>query len=123
MQTETAEVAGDVVKDHLGTGRKRCVVLTLSKDENPKTLVMLFPGAATQPTVVLKIGLTPTSAAAVRSEGAALRTVAALDPTLLGGTALGNQGGARWLRPGDDCPTRHAYVDDIPPLAAHRVHA
>ena len=72
MQTETAEVAGDVVKDHLGTGRKRCVVLTLSKDENPKTLVMLFPGAATQPTVVLKIGLTPTSAAAVRSEGAAL---------------------------------------------------
>ncbi len=87
MQAEMAQIAGDVVCDHLATGRTRCVVLTLSKDENPKTLVMVFVDGATQPTVVLKIGLTPPSAAAVRSEAAALHALAALDSILLGGTA------------------------------------
>lgn len=84
MHTLTAQ-AGDVVREYADRGT-RCVVLTLSRDEHPKTVVMLFPKGAEDPSLALKVGLTPESALAVRAEAEALRRIAHLDADRIDGT-------------------------------------
>jgi aminoglycoside phosphotransferase len=76
----------DAVRDILGPGRVRHVVLAMSRDENPKVTVLAFPDHATAPALVVKIATTPGATAAVLAEAAALRRLQHADPTRVGGT-------------------------------------
>lgn len=84
MRTLSGQAA-DVVREYAGEGT-RCVVLTLSRDEHPKGVVMLFADEAQTPSLAVKVGLTPVSAEAVRAEAEALHRLAWLDADLVDGT-------------------------------------
>jgi Phosphotransferase enzyme family len=64
----------------------RLAVVAMSKDDNPKAVVMATPAGEDAPTLAVKVALTPTAAVSVRAEAAALERLASLDPTLLGDT-------------------------------------
>lgn len=78
--------AADVVREYSGGPHTRSVVLTLSRDENPKGVVMIFAEGSEVPSLAVKVGLTPASARALRSEREALNRVAHLDAGRLDGT-------------------------------------
>ena len=75
-----------VLREHLPPGRVRLAVVAMSKDDNPKAVVMATPAGEDVPTLAVKVALTPGAAVSVRAEAAALERLAVLDPTLLGGT-------------------------------------
>lgn len=75
-----------LLRDLLGPVDCRFVVVSMSKDENPKTTVLVFVGRERQPRLVVKVAGTDGAAASIHREAAALSGLAALDPTLLGST-------------------------------------
>ena len=76
----------EVLALHLPAGPARLVVVAMSRDENPKAVVLAIPHGHDTPAVAAKVALTPTAADAVRAEGANLDHVAALDPGCVGGS-------------------------------------
>jgi hypothetical protein len=76
----------EVLREHLPAGRTRLAVVAMSKDENPKAVVMATPAGESAPTLAVKVALTPGAAVSVRAEAAALDRLAELDDALLGGT-------------------------------------
>ncbi|MDN5766149.1 MAG: aminoglycoside phosphotransferase family protein [Humibacillus sp.] len=76
----------EVLAMHLPVGPARLVVVAMSRDENPKAVVLAIPYGHDTPAVAAKVALTPTAAEAVRAEAAALNQLAALDPGRVGGT-------------------------------------
>ncbi len=80
------DLVAEAVRDALGPGRTRLVVLAMSKDENPKATVLAFPERATRPALVIKVATTPGASPAVLAEATALRAVAEADAGLMGGT-------------------------------------
>ncbi|WP_330476157.1 phosphotransferase [Terrabacter sp. C0L_2] len=85
VDTDAGELLREVLQDHVGRPR-RLVVLAMSKDENPKTTVMVLPERASAPTLAVKVAWTSGARAAVAAEAAALRQVVAADPGLVGDT-------------------------------------
>lgn len=79
-------VVREVLASHLAPGPARLVVVGMSRDENPKAVVLAFARGHDRPSVAAKVALTPTAAHAVRGEAAALRRLEALDPGRVGGT-------------------------------------
>jgi hypothetical protein len=80
------DLVEEAVTDALGPGRVRLVVLAMSKDENPKATVLVFPDRATAPALVVKVATTPGATAAVLAEATALRRLEHADPGRVGGT-------------------------------------
>lgn len=76
----------DVLRQHLGTQPVRLVLVAMSRDDNPKAVVVAAPPGARTPTLAVKAALTPGAAESVRAEAAALTRLAELDPGLVGGT-------------------------------------
>ncbi|MEP7331398.1 MAG: aminoglycoside phosphotransferase family protein [Terracoccus sp.] len=76
----------EVLAAHLPPGPTRLVVVAMSRDENPKAVVLAIPPGHGRPAVAAKVALTPTAADAVRAEAEALDRLAALDPGRVGGT-------------------------------------
>lgn len=79
-------VVREVLAVHLPDGPARLVVVAMSRDENPKAVVLAVPHGHDNPAVAAKVALTPAAADAVRAEAAALDRLAALDPGRVGGT-------------------------------------
>lgn len=79
-------VVREVLEAHLPARGARLVVVAMSRDENPKAVVLAIPHGHTQPTLAAKVALTPTAAQAVRAEAAALDRLAELDPGRVSGT-------------------------------------
>ena len=75
-----------LARDHLGGRKIRLVVLAMSKDENPKALVLVFADGGDQPSLAIKVGLTAAASAAVRKEAQFLSVVAQVDPGRVNGT-------------------------------------
>lgn len=86
LGTNPGVLLRSTLRDHLGTESPPLVVLGLSRDENPKVIIVAFSPTASTPRLVVKAALTEGSVAAVRAEAAALRAVEALDPGMVGGT-------------------------------------
>ncbi|MDQ2755590.1 MAG: aminoglycoside phosphotransferase family protein [Actinomycetota bacterium] len=79
-------VVREVLAAHLTPGPARLVVVAMSRDANPKAVVLAIPHGHDTPTVAAKVALTPTAADAVRTEAEALVRLVALDPGRVGGT-------------------------------------
>jgi len=79
-------VVEDVLRQHLGAGPLRLAVVAMSRDDNPKAVVVATPPGTTTPVLAVKVALTPGAAGSVRAEAAALQRLAELDPGLVGGT-------------------------------------
>lgn len=75
-----------LARDHLGGRKTRLVVLAMSKDDNPKALVLVFADGGDQPSLAIKVGLTAAASAAVRKEAQFLSVVAQVDPGRVNGT-------------------------------------
>lgn len=86
LGTNPGDLLRSTLRDHLGTESPPLVVLALSRDENPKAIIVAFSPPDSTPCLVVKAALTEGSVAAVRAEAAALRSVEALDPGMVGGT-------------------------------------
>lgn len=86
LGTNPGDLLRSTLRDHLGTESPPLVVLALSRDENPKAIIVAFSPTDSTPRLVVKAALTAGSVAAVRAEAAALRSVEALDPGMVGGT-------------------------------------
>jgi aminoglycoside phosphotransferase (APT) family kinase protein len=76
----------DVLRQHLGARAVRLAVVAMSRDDNPKAVVMATESGSTSPVLAVKVALTAGAAESVRAEAAALQGLAALDPGLVGGT-------------------------------------
>lgn len=76
----------DALRQHVGGRELRLAVVAMSRDDNPKAVVIAAPAGGTGPVLAAKVALTPGAAGAVRAEAAALRRLARLDPGLVGGT-------------------------------------
>jgi aminoglycoside phosphotransferase (APT) family kinase protein len=76
----------ETLRDHLGPGVPRLVVVGLSRDENPKSTVIAWDPARRGPRLVAKVARSPQAVHAVLAEATALTAVAELDPDLVGGT-------------------------------------
>ncbi len=85
-ETLDLTVVRDVLSAYLPPGPARLVVVAMSRDENPKAVVLAIPQGHDRPALAAKVGLTPTAAEAVRAEGEALARLAGLDPGRIGGT-------------------------------------
>lgn len=66
-----------------GVGLRTSVFAT-SRDDNPKAMVLAFAPGSSQPTLAVKVALTPGAAESVRREACVLRAMAELDPDRLG---------------------------------------
>jgi len=86
LGTSPGDLLRSTLRDHLGTESPPLVVVALSRDENPKAIIVAFSPTDSTPRLVVKAALTEGSVAAVRAEAAALRSVEALDPGMVGGT-------------------------------------
>lgn len=75
-----------VLREHLPPGPVRLAVVAMSRDDNPKAVVMATPHGQDGPALAVKVALTRGAAESVRAEAVALERLAGLDPTLLGGT-------------------------------------
>jgi hypothetical protein len=75
-----------VLQQHLGARPLRLAVVAMSRDDNPKAVVMATQPGARTPVLAVKVALTPGAASSVRAEAAALERLAELDPGLVGGT-------------------------------------
>ena len=75
-----------LVTDHLGGVQIRIAVLAMSKDDNPKALVLGFADGEDRPSLAIKVGLTPPASAAVMREAQFLCAVAQADPGRVNGT-------------------------------------
>lgn len=84
--TDLAERLRGLLRDIVGRTDLRLVVLAMSKDENPKTTMLVFVARERHPSFVVKVARSAVASAAVHQEGTALSRVHALDPTLLGNT-------------------------------------
>lgn len=71
-------VAGVLEQVAAESGITRRAVLSLSKDENPKLVTMLFGDSDEEPRLAVKVGFTPAAAQAVRVEGRSLRALRGL---------------------------------------------
>ncbi|EWT01755.1 hypothetical protein N865_07670 [Intrasporangium oryzae NRRL B-24470] len=76
----------EAVRDHLPGERPRLTVVAMSRDDNPKAVVMVTPERGGPPVLAVKVALTAGAAGAVRAEAGALRRIEAIDPGLVGGT-------------------------------------
>jgi aminoglycoside phosphotransferase (APT) family kinase protein len=76
----------DVLRQHLGARAVRLALVAMSRDDNPKAVVMATEPGSTSPVLAVKVALTSAAAESVRAEAAALRNLAELDPGLVGGT-------------------------------------
>ncbi len=76
----------EALERHLGVGTARVVIVAMSRDANPKAVVLAFPRGEMRPALAAKVAPTLGAADAVRAEARALGRLAALDPTRLGGT-------------------------------------
>jgi hypothetical protein len=77
----------DIVHDHLPGRQTRTVVVSMSRDANPKATVMVFTDGSPSPLLALKVGLTESACRSVNAEANALRALAAVDPTMVHHTA------------------------------------
>jgi aminoglycoside phosphotransferase len=84
--TRLADLVDEAVVRHLGAGHTRRVVIAMSKDDNPKATVLVFPAGARHPALAIKAAATPGAQLSVEREAQALRELARLDPGLVGGT-------------------------------------
>ncbi|MEW1952679.1 aminoglycoside phosphotransferase family protein [Terrabacter sp. NPDC080008] len=74
-----------ILRRHLGPQPARLALVAMSRDDNPKAVVVATPvGGA--PALAVKAALTPGAAESVRAEAAALTRLAELDPGLVEGT-------------------------------------
>ena len=76
----------EVLRRHLGRGDLRLAVVAMSRDDNPKAVVVATPAGARTPVLAVKVGLTPGAAQSVRTEAAVLERMCELDPGLVSGT-------------------------------------
>ncbi len=83
VPTDLAALIADLVPSS-GT---RTAVIAMSRDDHPKATVMVFVDGQREPLMALKVASSPTAAASVAREAAALRTIAELDPTCVAGLA------------------------------------
>lgn len=84
--TALADQLHVLLRDIVGPADCRLVVVSMSKDENPKATVLAFVGADRHPSLVVKVARTEGASASVRREAVALHRLATLDPALLGHT-------------------------------------
>jgi len=84
--TNVQEAIRSIAGDHLGGRKIRLVVLAMSKDDNPKALVLVFADGEDQPSLAIKVGLTAAASAAVTKEAQFLSAVAQVDPGRVNGT-------------------------------------
>ena len=77
----------DIVRDHLPGRQTRTVVIAMSRDANPKAIVMVFVEGAPSPLLALKVGITQGACRSVDAEAGALRALAEVDPTMVHHTA------------------------------------
>lgn len=80
------EAIRSLAADHLCGRGFRVVVLAMSKDDNPKALVLVFADGEDRPSLAIKVGLTAGASAVVMSEAQFLSTVAQVDPGRVNGT-------------------------------------
>ncbi len=80
------EAIRSLAADHVCGREIRVVVLAMSKDDNPKALVLVFADGEDRPSLAIKVGLTATASAVVRSEAQFLSAVAQVDPGRVNGT-------------------------------------
>ena len=71
LGTSPGDLLRSTLRDHLGTESPPLVVLALSRDENPKAIIVAFSPTDSTPRLVVKAALTGGSVAAVRAEAAA----------------------------------------------------
>ena len=86
LEGRAADLLGVTLREHLGRGPRRLVVVGLSRDEHPKATVLVFGPAGSRPCLVLKVAMVPGAVPAVLAEAAALTAVAQASPDLVGGT-------------------------------------
>lgn len=86
VEAGLGDIVQEVVRDHLCGVRTRVAVIAMSRDENPKATVMVFPDRSAFPALAVKVALTPGAAASVLAEADALRRIERLDPSMVGGT-------------------------------------
>jgi len=80
------ELVGDVLRQHLGPREVRLAVVAMSRDDNPKAVVVATPVGARVPALAVKVALTPAAAESVRTEAVGLERLRDLDPGLVDGT-------------------------------------
>jgi len=86
VEGAVADQLREMLHDIVGSTDCRFVVVAMSKDENPKTTVLVFQGREHRPSIVAKVARTGIASASVHREAAALSRIATLDRTLLGDT-------------------------------------
>lgn len=76
----------DVAAEHLPGRAVRCVVVAMSRDDNPKATVLLFADGEPTPALAVKVALTGEASRAVSAEAVALLRIERLDPARVGDT-------------------------------------
>ncbi|WP_141822916.1 phosphotransferase family protein [Humibacillus xanthopallidus] len=75
-----------IVAEHLPGVPVRLALVSLSRDPNPKTVLLALPVPGEAPALAVKVGFTDTARHAVRAEARALLDLEQLDPDRLGAT-------------------------------------
>ncbi|NUR82190.1 MAG: aminoglycoside phosphotransferase family protein [Dermatophilaceae bacterium] len=86
VEGRAADLLRVTLREHVGAGPHRLVVVGLSRDEHPKATVLVFGPAGSGPRLVLKVAMVPGAVPAVLAEAAALTGVAQVAPDLVRGT-------------------------------------
>ncbi|MGO4598866.1 phosphotransferase family protein [Terrabacter sp. 2RAF25] len=86
VEGRAADLLRTTLREHVGPGPRRLLVVGLSRDDHPKATVLVFRPTDALPALALKVAMVPGAVPAVLAEAAALTAAAQLGPDLVGGT-------------------------------------